>query len=76
MRLESMHLADELAAGKSFNATRPVYFRIKELNDDASMYGQRTFEVNATVNQFAAVGDLVRQLAPYYDPHWKSQQKK
>jgi hypothetical protein len=76
MRLESRHFADELAAGKSFHATRPVYFRIKELNDDASMYGQRTFELDPTLNQFAAVEDLVRQLAPYYDPHWKSRQKK
>ena len=75
MRLESKHFADELAAGKGHDATRSVYFRIKELNDDAVMYGRRLFEVDSTLNQFAAVEDLVRQLAPYYDHHWQSQQQ-
>ena len=76
MRTEARHFSDQLAAGKGHDATRSVYFRIKELNDDALMYGRRLFEVNSTLGQFATVEDLLAQLAPYYDHHWQSRQQK
>jgi hypothetical protein len=51
-------------------------FRIKELNDDAAMYGRRTFQQDPTIKQFDVVEELIQQLAAYYDKHWKAHEAK
>jgi hypothetical protein len=51
MLLEAKHLAGVLKAGEGHDATRNVYFRIKELNDDAAMYGRRTFQQDPTISR-------------------------
>lgn len=75
LHLESKHLAGALKDGKGRDQTKSVYMRIKELNDDAAMFGRRTFELDPATSAFDDVEKLLAQLAPYYDENWKQDEK-
>lgn len=67
MHTESRHFAGELEKGEGRDKTRPVFKRLNELKRDAEEYGREIFMANPSLNQFSAVEDLLRQLAPYYE---------
>jgi hypothetical protein len=66
---ESMHLAAALKKGGGRDETKHAFQRIAEINRDLIEFGRRTFQTNPILNEFAAVEDLIRQLAPYYSAH-------
>jgi len=67
-RSESRHLASELKAGKGHDATFPVYERLMELVRDARENARRVYLEEPTLDKIAATEDVLRRLAPYYDP--------
>lgn len=65
---QGMALAKHLEAGKGYEETRNLYRSFKEIWDDTMVNAQRSELPEPTMDAFAKVDDLVRQLAPYYDP--------
>ena len=71
---EARHLDAELKAGKGHDATVGAWKHMMELVRDTGVESGRTFMEGDVKKGMAAVKDLLRQLAPYYDP--KSDAKK
>jgi len=65
---QGMALAKHLEAGKGYEETRNLYRSFKEIWDDTTVNAQRSELLEPTMDAFAKVADLQRQLAPYYDP--------
>jgi hypothetical protein len=65
---QSRALAGHLAAGKGHDETANYYKRLKESADDIAENAQRSNLDEPTMDAWAKVADLMRQLAPYYDP--------
>jgi hypothetical protein len=67
---EARHLDAELKAGKGHDATVGAWKHMMELVRDTGVESGRTFMAEDVQKGMAAVKDLLRQLAPYYDPKW------
>ena len=65
---KSMALAADLAKGKGHDETRNLYRSLKETVDDTEVEAKRAFLDEPTLDAWAKVADLLRQIAPYYDP--------
>lgn len=65
---QGMALAKHLQAGKGYEETLNLYRSFKETWDDTAVNAQRSELPEPTMDAFAKVDDLRRQLAPYYDP--------
>jgi hypothetical protein len=68
LREQSLALADHLEKGKGHDKTRDEWRSLKEVADDVEQSGQRSQLDDPTLAAWAKVSDLMRQLAPYYDP--------
>ena len=65
---QSRALAAHLAKGKGHDETRNMYRSLKEIVDDTEVQARRTELDEPTLDAWAKVADLLRQIAPYYDP--------
>ena len=65
---QSQALAGHLAKGEGHDETRNYYRSLKELIDDTEEMAQRSELDEPTMDAWAKVDDLQRQVAPYYDP--------
>jgi uncharacterized membrane protein YccC len=68
LRAQSEALAGHLREGKSHEQTRDLYRSLKEVVDDTEQNAQRTPLDEPVMDAWAKVADLMRQIAPYYDP--------
>jgi hypothetical protein len=66
-RNETRHLARQLQEGKGRDETLPVYERLMTLVRDIREDARRMFIEEPTLDKIGAAGDLLRQIAPYYD---------
>ena len=64
-------LARNLKAGKSREETYPTYQRIQTIRRDLEEHGRKADVKLDTLNSFAKVADLNRQLGPYYEEEAK-----
>ena len=64
-------LARNLKAGKSREETYPTYQRIQTIRRDLEEHGRKADVKMDTLNSYAKVADLNRQLAPYYEEEAK-----
>jgi len=65
---QSQTFADHLAKGDGHDKTLDMYRNMKEMVDDTEEYAERAGLDDPTMNTWAKVADLMRQIAPYYDP--------
>ena len=65
---QSRALAAHLAKGKGQDETRNLHRSLKETVDDTEVEAKREFLDETTLDAWAKVADLLRQIAPYYDP--------
>lgn len=68
LKERSQALAGHLAKGKGHDDTRNEWRSLREVADDVEENAQRTQLDEPTMDAWAKVADLMRQLAPYYDP--------
>jgi hypothetical protein len=68
LREQSLALAGHLKAGKGHDETRNEYRSLKEIVDDIAEQARRSPLDEPTMDAWAKVTDLLRQIAPYYDP--------
>ena len=66
-RNETRHLARRLQDGNARDDTLPVYRRLMTLVRDIREDARRMFLEAPTLDKIATAGDLLRQIAPYYD---------
>jgi hypothetical protein len=64
----SRALAGHLEKGKGHDDTKNEWRSLKEVADDVAEGAQRSELDEPTMDAWAKVTDLMRQLAPYYDP--------
>jgi len=67
-RNEARQLAAQLRDGKGREETSFAYARLMTTIRDARENGRKMFIEAATLDKIAKAADLVRRLAPYYDP--------
>jgi hypothetical protein len=67
LREQTRALADHLAKGKGYDETHNLYRDAKEIIDDTEEMAQRSELDEPTMDAWAKVADLQRQIAPYYD---------
>jgi len=67
LREQTRALAGHLAKGEGHDQTRNYYRDVKELVDDTEQMAQRAELDEPTMDAWAKVADLQRQIAPYYD---------
>ena len=65
---ESKHLSSSLANGEGYDQTLPVYENLMTMVRDAREISQRTFTSSFVLDKATAAGDVLRRIAPYYDP--------
>ena len=65
---EAKHLSASLAAGEGYDETLPIYESLMSMVRDARELSQRIFTSNYVLDKAAAAGDVLRRIAPYYDP--------
>ena len=68
MTEQSRALAAHLAAGNGYEPTRNEYRGLKEMADDIEEEAQQSSLDEPTMDAWAKLADLLRQIAPYYDP--------
>jgi len=68
IKREAKHLSSALAAGEGYDETLPIYENLMVMVRDARGVAKRTFTSNFVQEKAAAAGDLLRRIAPYYDP--------
>ena len=68
LKEQSDALAGHLAKGKGHDETRNYYRSLKEVADDIEVQAQQAELDEPTMDAWAKVADLMRQIAPYYDP--------
>ncbi len=68
LRAQSEALAGHLREGKNHDQTRNLYRNLKEVMDDTEENAQRSPLDEPVMDAWAKVADLMRQIAPYYDP--------
>lgn len=67
LREQSEALAGHLAKGEGYDKTHNYYRSLKETIDDTEELAQRSELDEPTMDAWAKVADLQRQIAPYYD---------
>ena len=68
LRGEARHLSSALAKGEGYDETLPIYENLMVTVRDARELAQRTFTTAFVLDKAAAAGDVLRRIAPYYDP--------
>jgi hypothetical protein len=68
IRGDARHLSSALAKGEGYDQTLPVYENLMVMVRDAREVAKRTFTSNYVLDKAAAAGDVLRRIAPYYDP--------
>ncbi|HBZ70990.1 MAG TPA: hypothetical protein DEP35_15165 [Deltaproteobacteria bacterium] len=66
------NLARDLRAGKNREQSEPTYQRIQTIRRDLEENGRRADIKLDTLNSYAKVADLNRQLRPYYEEEAKA----
>jgi hypothetical protein len=66
---EAKHLSSSLAAGEGYDQTLPIYENLMTMVRDAREISKRTFTSNYVLDKAAATADVLRRIAPYYDPN-------
>ncbi len=61
------NLARDLKAGKGRDETYPIYQRIQTIRRDLEEHGRKADVKLDTLNSYAKVADLLRQIGPYYE---------
>ena len=65
---EARHLSASLKKGEGCDQTLPIYENLMVMVRDARELSQRAFTSNYVLDKAAAAGDVLRRIAPYYDP--------
>jgi len=65
---EARYLSSSLAKGEGYDQTLPIYDNLSILVRDASEDARRMFSSGFVLEKATAAGDLLRRIAPYYDP--------
>jgi hypothetical protein len=68
IKTEARHLSSSLAKGEGYDETLPIYEHLMTMVRDAREIAKRTFTSNYVLDKAAVTGDLLRRIAPYYDP--------
>lgn len=68
LREMSAGLAAHLAKGKGHDQTLDLYRSLREVADDTEEAAQRAELDAPAIAAWSKVADLLRQIAPYYDP--------
>jgi hypothetical protein len=68
LREQSASLAAHLKDGKGREQTVHSYQALKEGVDDTEEAARRAFLAGPSLDAWSTVADLLRQIAPYYDP--------
>ena len=68
VKTEAKHLSSALGEGEGYDQTLPIYESLMTMVRDAREISQRTFTSNYVTEKAAAAGDVLRRIAPYYDP--------
>lgn len=68
LRVQSSALAGHLAKGRGRDETLDFYRSLKEMVDDSEDDARRLSLSGATLDAWSKLADLMRQVAPYYDP--------
>jgi hypothetical protein len=67
LKEQSRMLAGHLEKGKGHDDTKNAWRGLKEVADDVTEDAQKNELSEPTLDAWAKVADLMRQLAPYYD---------
>lgn len=65
---EAKQLSGALAKGEGYEQTLPIYENLMTMVRDAREISRRIFTSNYVLDKAAAAGDVLRRIAPYYDP--------
>jgi len=65
---DARQLSSALAKGEGYDQTLPIYESLMVMVRDARETAKRTFTSNYVLDKASAVGDVLRRIAPYYDP--------
>ena len=68
IKTEAKHLSAALEKGEGYDQTLPIYEHLMTMVRDARETAKRTFSSNRVLDMAAAAGDVLRRIAPYYDP--------
>ena len=68
IKTEAKHLSAALEKGEGYDQTLPIYEHLMTMVRDAREIAKRTFTSNYVLDKAAATGDVLRRIAPYYDP--------
>lgn len=69
---QSRLLATQLKDGKDRAETASTYARLMVVLRDARDDARQMFIEEPTLDKIAATTDLLRRIAPYYDPNWNA----
>jgi hypothetical protein len=69
IRSDARNLSSSLANGEGYDETLPIYESLMVSVRDARETAKRTFTSNFVLDKAAAAGDVLRRIAPYYDPN-------
>jgi len=69
IRTEARNLSSSLSNGEGYDETLPIYENLMVIVRDAREVAKRTFTSNFVLEKATAAGDVLRRLAPYYDPN-------
>ena len=68
VRTEARQLSSSLAKGEGYEETLPIYENLNVIVRDASENARKMFSSGFVLEKATAAGDLLRRIAPYYDP--------
>ena len=68
VKTEARHLSTALGEGEGYDQTLPIYENLMTMVRDARAIAKRTFTSNYVLDKAAVTSDLLRRIAPYYDP--------
>ena len=68
IKTEAKHLSSALAKGEGYDETLPIYENLMTMVRDARELAKRVFTSNYVLDKAAVTSDLLRRIAPYYDP--------
>jgi hypothetical protein len=65
---DAKHLSSALEKGEGYDQTLPIYENLMVMVRDAREALQGTFTSGFVLEKTTAAGDVLRRIAPYYDP--------
>ena len=68
IKSEARQLSSALAQGEGYDQTLPIYDNLMAMVRDAREVSKRTFTSSFVLDKASAAGDVLQQMAPYYDP--------